>query len=128
MRRVFITGSADGLGRASAQALLEHEHDVVVHARGDDRLAAVRDLVDRGAEAVIGTWRTRRDACRRRAGESAWRDGCRDPHAGVYRACRSCRSTSSRRTLTAQIHRPKRLIYLSGGLHRGGRADAAGMD
>jgi hypothetical protein len=52
--RVFITGSADGLGRAAAQTLLERGHEVVVHARNQDRLTAVRDLLDRGAAAVVG--------------------------------------------------------------------------
>ena len=54
MARVFITGSADGLGRAAAQTLLEDGHEVVVHVRNGDRLTAVRDLVDRGAAAVVG--------------------------------------------------------------------------
>ena len=31
--RVFITGSADGLGRAAAQTLLEQGHEVVVDVR-----------------------------------------------------------------------------------------------
>ncbi|HEX6618762.1 MAG TPA: hypothetical protein VF024_03840, partial [Solirubrobacteraceae bacterium] len=30
--------------------------------------------------------------------------------------------------LTALIHRPKRLVYLSSSMHRGGRASLAGMD
>jgi NAD(P)-dependent dehydrogenase (short-subunit alcohol dehydrogenase family) len=54
MARVFITGSADGLGRLAAQTLLEDGHEVVVHARNHDRLTAVHDLVDRGATAVVG--------------------------------------------------------------------------
>src|SRR3954471_4764584 len=54
MARVFITGSADGLGRAAAQTLLDDGHEVVVHARNSDRLTAVRELVDRGAAAVVG--------------------------------------------------------------------------
>src|SRR5204862_5543649 len=54
MARVFITGSADGLGRAAAQTLIEQGHEVVVHARSRDRLTAVRDLLDRGAVAVTG--------------------------------------------------------------------------
>src|SRR5918996_5451345 len=54
MARVFITGSADGLGRAAAQSLLDDGHEVVVHARNSDRLTAVRDLLDQGAAAVVG--------------------------------------------------------------------------
>jgi NAD(P)-dependent dehydrogenase (short-subunit alcohol dehydrogenase family) len=52
MARVYIIGSADGLGRAAAQTLLNDGHEVVVHAR--NRLTAVRDLLDRGAAAVVG--------------------------------------------------------------------------
>src|SRR4051812_34261489 len=54
MARILVTGSTDGLGRASALTLLEAGHTVVVHARSSDRLAAVRDLVDGGAQPVIG--------------------------------------------------------------------------
>jgi NAD(P)-dependent dehydrogenase (short-subunit alcohol dehydrogenase family) len=54
MARIFITGSADGLGRLAAQTLLDDGHSVVVHARNRDRLTTVRDLLDRGATAVVG--------------------------------------------------------------------------
>src|SRR4051812_27070868 len=54
MTRVFITGSADGLGRAAAQTLLDDGHEVVVHARSSERLTVLQDLLDRGAEAVVG--------------------------------------------------------------------------
>jgi NAD(P)-dependent dehydrogenase (short-subunit alcohol dehydrogenase family) len=52
--RISITGSADGLGRATAQTLLDDGHEVVVHARSEARLAAVSELVDRGAVPVVG--------------------------------------------------------------------------
>ena len=54
MARVFITGSADGLGRAGAQTLRDQGHEIVVHVHNGDRLTAVRDLVDGGAVAVVG--------------------------------------------------------------------------
>ena len=54
MARVFIVGSTDGLGRAAAETLIEHGHEVVVHARNTERRAAVRDLLDRGAKAAVG--------------------------------------------------------------------------
>jgi NAD(P)-dependent dehydrogenase (short-subunit alcohol dehydrogenase family) len=41
MARIFITGSADGLGRAAAQTLLEDGHEVDVHARSTERLTAL---------------------------------------------------------------------------------------
>ena len=52
--RIFITGSADGLGHAAAKTLLEDEYQVVVQVRSRARLTAVQDLVDRGAIASIG--------------------------------------------------------------------------
>ena len=52
--RIFITGSADGLGRAAAQTLISDGHEVIVHARSAERLAAVADLIDQGASAVLG--------------------------------------------------------------------------
>ena len=52
--RIFITGLAGGLGRATAESLLEGGHQVIVHARNAERLAAVRDLLDRGPPGVVG--------------------------------------------------------------------------
>src|SRR3712207_501196 len=54
MSRIFVTGSADGLGRAAALNLVDAGHEVVVHARTEERLPAVADLVDHGAVAVVG--------------------------------------------------------------------------
>jgi hypothetical protein len=53
MARLFITGSTDGLGRSAAVALLDSGHQVVVHARNDERLSAVLDLV--GESAISGS-------------------------------------------------------------------------
>ena len=52
--RIFITGSADGLGHATAKTLLADGYQVVVHVRSQARLNAVQDLVDQGAIATIG--------------------------------------------------------------------------
>ena len=54
LQRILITGSADGLGRATAETLLADGHQVVVHARSEQRLAAIEDLLDCGALAVTG--------------------------------------------------------------------------
>jgi hypothetical protein len=51
--RIFITGSADGLGHAAAKTLLADGFQVVVHVRSQARLTAVQDLLDRGAIASI---------------------------------------------------------------------------
>ena len=54
MRRVFITGSTDGLGRGAAETLINDGHQVVLHARSKERAAALADLAPRAAGVVIG--------------------------------------------------------------------------
>ena len=61
--RIFITGSADGLGHAAAKTLLADGYQVVVHVRSEARLTAVQDLVDQGAiRDNRGSFRLRADA------------------------------------------------------------------
>ncbi|MFJ8768188.1 SDR family NAD(P)-dependent oxidoreductase [Streptomyces clavifer] len=68
MTRVLVTGSADGLGRATADTLLAQGHDVMVHARNQERAEDLFALADRGARVVVGDF-TQRDAVRRIAAE-----------------------------------------------------------
>jgi NAD(P)-dependent dehydrogenase (short-subunit alcohol dehydrogenase family) len=130
MARVFITGSADGLGRAAAQTLLEDGHDVVVHARRRGRLAAVRDLLDRGAATVVGDLADL-EQTRGVAGQVN-RLGRMDAvlhNAGVISGPHVLPvNVVAPYLLTALIDRPQRLIYLSSSMHRGGRASLAGLD
>jgi len=37
MARIFVTGSADGLGQMAARELVEQGHQVVLHARNEKR-------------------------------------------------------------------------------------------
>jgi NAD(P)-dependent dehydrogenase (short-subunit alcohol dehydrogenase family) len=128
--RVFVTGSADGLGRATAQALLDDGHEVVVHARSRQRLAAVTDLLDRGAVAVAGDLADLDQT--RDVADQVNRLGRMDAvihNAGVYTG-RTILPVNvvAPYLLTALIDHPQRLVYLSSGMHRGGRADLSGMD
>jgi len=128
--RVFITGSADGLGRLAAETLLEQKHDVVVHARNADRLTALRDLQDRGAAAVTGDL-SDVDQTRRLADDvnGLGRMDAVIHNAGVYRSSQVLTvNVVAPYLLTALIERPRRLIYLSSGLHRGGTASLADTD
>src|SRR6201996_4766911 len=133
MARVFVTGSADGLGQMAAQLLIEQGHGVVLHARSEQRgkeaLAAVP-----GAEAVvIGDLSS--IAQTRDVAEQVNRLGAFDAiihNAGVgYREPRRIATedglphvfainTLAPYILTALIRRPKRLVYLSSGLHQSG--------
>jgi NAD(P)-dependent dehydrogenase (short-subunit alcohol dehydrogenase family) len=128
--RVFITGSADGLGRAAAQTLLDRGHEVVVHARNTGRLTAVRDLLDRGAAAVVGDL-SDLEATRGVAGQVN-RLGRMDAvihNVGVGSGPQVLPvNVVAPYLLTALIHRPQRLVYLSSSMHRGGRASLTGMD
>ncbi|MCU1549224.1 MAG: short-chain dehydrogenase [Arthrobacter sp.] len=54
--RLLVTGSADGLGRAAADSLLANGHDIVVHARNQDRAAGLAPLVNRGADIAGADW------------------------------------------------------------------------
>jgi NAD(P)-dependent dehydrogenase (short-subunit alcohol dehydrogenase family) len=130
MARVFITGSTDGLGRGAAQTLLEHGHEVVVHARNRDRLAAVRDLSERGAAAVVGDLSSLEET--RAVASQVNRLGRMYAvihNAGVISGPHVLPvNVVAPYLLTALIERPQRLVYLSSGMHRSGRASLAGID
>jgi NAD(P)-dependent dehydrogenase (short-subunit alcohol dehydrogenase family) len=130
MARIFITGSADGLGRETARTLIDGGHEIVVHARSEKRLAAVGDLVDRGAETVVGDLADLDRTCDVAAQVN--RLGHMDAvihNAGVYTGPSVLPvNVVAPYVLTALVQRPRRLVYLSSGKHRGGRADLAAMD
>jgi NAD(P)-dependent dehydrogenase (short-subunit alcohol dehydrogenase family) len=123
--RVFVTGSADGLGRHTAATLVEKGHNVVVHVRSAARLAAVQDLVDRGALAVTGDLADLEQT--RDFAEQVSRLGPVDAvihNAGVLHGPDIFTvNVVAPYLLTALIHRPQRLVYVSSGMHRGGHAD-----
>ena len=130
MARIFITGSTDGLGRAAAQTLLGYGHEVIVHARSAGRLAAVNDLIDQGASAVVGDLA---DVNQTRAvADQVNHLGRLDAvihNAGIYSGPQILPvNVVAPYLLTALIDRPQRLVYLSSGSHYGGRADLAGVD
>ncbi len=52
MARIFITGSADGLGQLAAKELIAQGHHVVLHARNEKRAQEALDKVS-GAEGVV---------------------------------------------------------------------------
>jgi NAD(P)-dependent dehydrogenase (short-subunit alcohol dehydrogenase family) len=130
MLRTFITGSADGLGLATAQTLLAQSHQVVVHARSQQRLDAVRDLLDRGALAVLGDisdlQQTRSVADQ---GNQIGPFGAVIHNAGVYSGAGVLPvNVVAPYVLTALVAKPGRLVYLSSSMHRGGHPDLQGLD
>jgi NAD(P)-dependent dehydrogenase (short-subunit alcohol dehydrogenase family) len=140
MARVLVTGASTGLGFAAARALLDDGHRVIVHARNDQRATDLEPLVRGGAGLVIGDLanldETRRmahaantlgplDAVIHNAGiyTDAERNPTADGHPRVLAV-----NVLSPYLLTVLIDRPKRLIYLSSGMHRSGRADLDDLD
>lgn len=128
--RVFITGSADGLGHAAAKTLLEQGHEVVVHVRSQARLSAVKELVDQGAIATIGDLSDLAQI--RDLASQVNAIGPMDAvihNAGVISGSQLLVvNVVAPYMLTALIQRPRRLIYLSSSMHRGGHPSLAGMD
>ncbi|NUW34069.1 SDR family NAD(P)-dependent oxidoreductase [Nonomuraea sp. SMC257] len=130
MSRILVTGSADGLGRAAADALLSAGHDVVAHARNAERAASLDPLVGRGADVVVGDF-TERDAVRRIAAEL--NDG--QPldavihNAGVYSGPAVMPvNIIAPYLITALLRGPRRLVYLSSGSHFDGHPALDGVD
>jgi len=114
----------------AAQTLLADGHDIVVHARNADRLKTMRDLQDRGAAAVVGEL-SDPDETRRLADDvnGLGRMDAVIHNAGVYGSPEVLPvNVVAPYLLTALLDRPERLIYLSSGLHHGGRARLADID
>ncbi len=153
MAHIFVTGSADGLGREAAQTLLRDGHRVIVHARSAERLAAVKDLIGRGASSAVGDLADLNQT--REVADQVNGLGHIDAvihNAGIYTGAqimpvnivapylltalinRAGEKTpldphsALTRQGSAPIDRPQRLVYLSSGSHYGGRADLAGVD
>lgn len=141
MRRIFITGSTTGLGLAAARALIDAGHAVVLHARSAARAAAIGELASRAHGVVIGDLASaaetdavaaqvnrigRMDAVIHNAGHYAAR--AQEPAATAYATTLAVNTLAPYR-LTALMHRPERLVYLSSNMHFGGRGplgDATG--
>ncbi len=122
--RIFITGSADGLGQMTARRLISEGHEVVLHARNEERRDKVVNKVP-GAEKILtgdlsSTEETKALAVQVNA------LGTFDTvihNAGVYQVSSKlifAVNTLAPYILTCLINRPKRLIYLSSGMHKHG--------
>ena len=135
MARVFITGSSDGLGLLAAQLLVQQGHSVVLHARNEQRAREAMAAVPGAQKAVIGDLSS--IAQTRSVADQVNGLGSFDAvihNAGVgYRESRRIETddglphvfavnTLAPYILTALIHKPKRLMYLSSGLHQSGDA------
>lgn len=133
MARILVTGSTTGLGLDAASALLDDGHAVVLHARNAERAADVAPLAQRAAGVIVGDLSEL--AQMRSVAEQANALGSFDAvihNAGIWAEPERnvtpdgwprilAVNVLAPYVLTALIERPARLVYLSSGLHTGGR-------
>ncbi len=133
MARIFITGSSEGLGLMAAQLLLEQGHTVVAHARNPQRAEQTRRKLP-GAETILTGDFASLEQTRALAAEAnqlgtfdavihnaaiGYKERRRnltvDSLPEVFQV-----NTLAPYVLTALMHRPKRLVYISSELHKRG--------
>jgi len=134
MARIFITGSSDGIGQHIARNLIAQGHHVTLHARNASRAKDASNGAP-GAEGVLigdlstisaikklaqdanstGTF----DAVIHNAG-IGYGEGKKVTEDGIAHVFAV--NVLAPYILTALMERPKRLVYLSSGLHTGGDA------
>ena len=140
MARVLVTGSTQGLGRATAEDLLRHGHQVVVHARNQARMSSVAALTAQGARVVVGDLSSqqqtqtlalqvnqlgRMDAVVHNAGVYADEQPfpTAEGHPRVFAV-----NVLAPYLLTALIDRPNRLVYLTSDMQAGGNPTLTDLD
>lgn len=132
MAKIFITGSADGLGLLAAKQLIKDGHQVVLHGRNAERAMQALSKADGAEDALTGDLSSMEEtkALAEKVNEIGRFDAVIH-NAGIYRApSKTIFAVNSLAPyiLTCLIEKPERLIYLSSGLHLSGypRIDPAG--
>jgi NAD(P)-dependent dehydrogenase (short-subunit alcohol dehydrogenase family) len=135
MGKVLITGSSAGLGLLAAKQLLMQGHEVVLHARTKARANDAWTGAPKASAVVIGDLASIAET--RDVADQANRLGPFDAvihNAGVGDRERRVETVDGLEhifainvlatyLLTALIESPKRLVYLSSGMHLGGDPD-----
>jgi NAD(P)-dependent dehydrogenase (short-subunit alcohol dehydrogenase family) len=133
MSRIFITGSADGLGQMAARLLVAQGHQVVLHARHAERAHEAMQAVPGAEAAVSGDLSSIEETAlvARQVNRLGHFDAVIHNAAVGYREPRRIETvdglphvfainTLAPYILTALIDKPQRLVYLSSGLHESG--------
>jgi NAD(P)-dependent dehydrogenase (short-subunit alcohol dehydrogenase family) len=126
MARIFITGSADGLGELAAKALITQGHKVVLHARNETRGKEALNKVS-GAENILTADLSSIEETKQLALKvnALGKFDAVIHNAGVYSASAKevfAVNVLAPYILTCLIQEPKRLIYLSSGMHLQGHS------
>ena len=127
MAKVFITGSADGLGQLAAKSLINQGHDIVLHARNAQRGKKASENNPGAANVLIADLSDIDETKELAAKVNALGKFDAVIHnAGVYQVSNELIfsvNTLAPYILTCLIQKPKRIIYLSSGMHRQGSAN-----
>ena len=135
MARIFITGSADGLGQAAARRLVTLGHDVVLHGRNRDRAQQALRAVPGARTALEGDLASieqTRELARQANEAGPFQAVIHNAGIGVYGPRREtvdglddifAINALAAFLLTALIEGPRRLIYMTSGLHQSGNSD-----
>ena len=126
MARIFITGSADGLGQLAAKELIHLGHQVVLHARNEKRAQDALHTLPGAETVLIADLRSIDETIQLASKANAL--GTFDAvihNAGIYQASAEELfhvNTLAPYILTCLVNKPQRLIYLSSDMHQGGHS------
>jgi NAD(P)-dependent dehydrogenase (short-subunit alcohol dehydrogenase family) len=128
MARIFITGSADGLGLLAAKALIASGHQVVLHARNEKRGSEAIQKAE-GAENILLADLSDVDETIALAEKinSVGKFDALIHNAGLYNDATKDMvhvNTFAPYILTCLVQNPQRHIYLSSDMHRSGHFNA----
>ena len=130
---VLVTGSSDGLGLMAGRLLVEQGHSVALHARNEARAADTRAALPQATTVLIGdlsTLENMRDVAHQANAHGRFDAVIHNVGLG-YREPQRVQTVDGLSqlwainvlapyVLTALMHKPERLIYLSSGMHTGG--------
>jgi NAD(P)-dependent dehydrogenase (short-subunit alcohol dehydrogenase family) len=133
---VLVTGSADGLGLLVARQLIDEGHEVTLQARSQERAEAALAAAPGALSALAGDLASMAEVRELAAAANRLRRhdavihnaavGYREPRIETVDGLEHVFAINvlAPYLLTALLARPRRLIFLSSGMHRGGDADA----
>jgi NAD(P)-dependent dehydrogenase (short-subunit alcohol dehydrogenase family) len=123
MARIFITGSADGLGKLAAEKLVMEEHETVLHARNSERAKMLENQFPNAKAVLLGDLSNLEET--KTMAHEANKLGKFDAvihNAGVLHADAATIfrvNVLAPFVLTVLMKKPQRLIYLSSSMHMG---------
>lgn len=125
MARIFITGSSHGLGKLAAEKLIAAGHQVVLHARNEERADLLKSQFSNSYPILIADLSNLEETKKlAKADNDLGKFDAVIHNAGVLHADPQTIfqvNVLAPFVLTALMQKPDRLIYLSSSMHLGGK-------